>query len=171
VTSEVIARADQGLSVWCAPETLRATAESLLRGDGPGRMISADALFRRSGAGARAGRPGLGTENGRQLARFHHNQKRSSEAYELLAPVLDRFTEALPRLIFWRRPRSVRNSSHRAHWSRLSRCVLNHEPSRSRGGVHGSLLLVVAIAIWLSACRNILLWSETLHRLESVGHA
>jgi hypothetical protein len=95
VTSEAIARAEQGLSVWCAAETLRAKAEILLKGDGPpDRMTSADALFRKSLELARA-------QNARawelrtatSWARFHHNQKHSSEAYELLAPVLDRFTE------------------------------------------------------------------------------
>ncbi len=54
VTSEVVARAEQGLSVWCAAETLRAEAEILLKGDGPDRMISADSLFRRSLELARA---------------------------------------------------------------------------------------------------------------------
>jgi hypothetical protein len=34
VTSEAVARAEQGLSVWCAAETLRATAEILLKAMG-----------------------------------------------------------------------------------------------------------------------------------------
>jgi predicted ATPase/DNA-binding winged helix-turn-helix (wHTH) protein len=94
VTPEAVARAEQGLSVWCAAETLRATAEIILKGSGPDRMISADALFRRSlelarQQGARAWELRTATS----WARFHHNQKRSSEAYELLAPVLDQFTE------------------------------------------------------------------------------
>jgi predicted ATPase/DNA-binding winged helix-turn-helix (wHTH) protein len=94
VTSAAVARAEQGLSGWCAAETLRATAEILLKGDGPDRMISADALFRRSLELARAqGARAWELRTATSWARFHHNQKRSSEAYELLAPVLDRFTE------------------------------------------------------------------------------
>jgi predicted ATPase/DNA-binding winged helix-turn-helix (wHTH) protein len=94
VTSEAIARAEQGLSVWCASETLRAEAEILLKGAGLDRMISADALFRRSLELARAqDARAWELRTATSWARFHHNQKRSSEAYELLAPVLDRFTE------------------------------------------------------------------------------
>jgi hypothetical protein len=94
VTSEAVARAEQGLSVWCAAETLRAKAEILLKGAEPDRMISADALFRRSLELARAqGARAWELRTATSWARFQHNQKRSSEAYELLAPVLDRFTE------------------------------------------------------------------------------
>lgn len=94
VTSEAVARAEQGLSVWCAAETLRAEAEILLKDAGPDRMISADSLFRRSLELARAqGARAWELRTATSWARFHHNQKRSSEAYELLAPLLDRFTE------------------------------------------------------------------------------
>jgi predicted ATPase/DNA-binding winged helix-turn-helix (wHTH) protein len=94
VTSEVIARAEQGLSVWCAAETLRAKAEILLKGAGPDTMISADALFRRSLELARAqGARAWELRTATSWARFHHNHNRSSQAYELLTPVLDRFTE------------------------------------------------------------------------------
>jgi hypothetical protein len=94
VTSGVIARAEQGLNVWCAAETLRAEAEILLKGTEPGRMMSADSLFRRSLELARAqGARAWELRTATSWARFHHNQKRSSEAYELLAPLLDRFTE------------------------------------------------------------------------------
>jgi hypothetical protein len=94
VTSEAVARAEEGLSVWCAAETLRAEAEILLKGARPDRMISADALFRRSLELARAqGARAWELRTATSWARFQHSQKRSSEAYELLAPVLDRFTE------------------------------------------------------------------------------
>jgi hypothetical protein len=94
VTSDVVARAERGASGWCAAETLRAEAEILLKGAGPDRMVSADALFRRSLELARAqGARAWELRTATSWARFHHNQKRSSEAYELLAPVLDRFTE------------------------------------------------------------------------------
>jgi hypothetical protein len=57
-------------------------------------MISADALFRRSLELARAqGARAWELRTATSWARFHHNQKRSLEAYELLAPVMDRFTE------------------------------------------------------------------------------
>jgi predicted ATPase/DNA-binding winged helix-turn-helix (wHTH) protein len=97
VTSEAIARAEQGLSVWCAAETLRAKAEILLKGAGPDRpdrMTCVDALFRRSLELARAqGARAWELRTATSWARFHHDQKRSLEAYELLAPVLDRFTD------------------------------------------------------------------------------
>jgi hypothetical protein len=94
VTAEVVARAEQGLSVWCAAEALRARAEILLKGSEPDRIISAHALFRRSLELARAqGARAWELRTATSWARFHHHQKRSSEAYELLAPVLDRFTE------------------------------------------------------------------------------
>jgi len=94
VTSEAVARAEEGLSVWSAAETLRAKAEILLKGAGSDRMLSADALFRRSLELARAqGARAWELRTATSWARFQHNQKRSSEAYELLAPVLDRFTE------------------------------------------------------------------------------
>jgi hypothetical protein len=94
VTSEVIARAEQGQSVWCAAETLRAKAEILLKGAEPDRIISADALFRRSLELARAqGARAWELRTATSWARFHRSQNHSSEAYELLAPVLDEFTE------------------------------------------------------------------------------
>jgi predicted ATPase len=94
VTSEVVSRAELGLSVWCAAEALRAKAELVLKDAGPDRMICADALFRRSLELARTqGARAWELRTATSWARFHHNQKRSAEAYELLAPVLDRFTE------------------------------------------------------------------------------
>jgi hypothetical protein len=55
---------------------------------------SADALFRRSLEVARAqGARAWELRTATSWARFQHSQKRSSEAYELLAPVLDLFTE------------------------------------------------------------------------------
>ena len=94
VTSEVIARAEQGLNVWCAAEMLRVEAEILLKDAGPDGMMPADALFRRSRELARAqGARAWELRTATSWARFHHSQKRSSEAYELLAPVLDQFTE------------------------------------------------------------------------------
>jgi hypothetical protein len=94
VTSEVVARAEQGLSVWCAAGTLHAEAEILLKGVGLDRMISADALFRRSLELARAqGARAWELRTATSWARYHHNQKRSSEAYELLASVLARLSQ------------------------------------------------------------------------------
>jgi predicted ATPase/DNA-binding winged helix-turn-helix (wHTH) protein len=94
VTSEVVARAEQGLSVWCAAETLRAKADMLLKGAEPERIKSAEALFRRSLELARAqGARAWELRTATSWARFHQNQKRCSDAYELLAPVLDRFDE------------------------------------------------------------------------------
>jgi hypothetical protein len=62
-------------------ETLRAKAEILLKGAGPDRMISADALFRRSLEMAQAqGAAAWELRTATSWARFQHNQNRSSEA-------------------------------------------------------------------------------------------
>lgn len=101
VTADAVSRAERGLSAWCAAETLRVRAEMLLKGHEPDRMRSADALFRRSLELARVqGARAWELRTATSWARFHLTQKRSLEAYELLAPVLDQFTEGLTTVDF-----------------------------------------------------------------------
>jgi hypothetical protein len=92
-TKEAIARAENGLAGWCAAELLRVKAETLLRISG-GNAAIAQGLFQQSLDTAREqGALSWELRTATSLAGLWHRQRRTREAYDLLATVHGRFTE------------------------------------------------------------------------------
>jgi hypothetical protein len=93
LTHEATTRAENGLAGWCAAELLRVKALTLLRKQG-GNAPAAEALLQRSLDIAREQRA-LSWElrTATSFARLRHGQRRTPEAYDLLASVYARFTE------------------------------------------------------------------------------
>jgi predicted ATPase len=92
-TKEAIARAENGLAGWCAAELLRIKAETLLR-IGDGNAAIAQRLFQQSLDTAREqGALSWELRTATSLAGLWYQQRRTREAYDLLATVHGRFTE------------------------------------------------------------------------------
>jgi predicted ATPase/DNA-binding winged helix-turn-helix (wHTH) protein len=94
LSTEAIAHAQSAPASWHTPEILRATGELTLKKAGVSALPGAEALFRRSLAIAHR-QDALSWElrSAMSLARLLRQQGQSLEAYDLLAPVFDRFTE------------------------------------------------------------------------------
>jgi predicted ATPase len=89
-----LANADRGGERWYVPELLRIKGELLLQDAGDQADSIAEDCFRRSLEVARQqGALFWELRAATSLARLWHDQARSKEAHELLAPVYDRFTE------------------------------------------------------------------------------
>jgi predicted ATPase/DNA-binding winged helix-turn-helix (wHTH) protein len=93
LTDQAIARAENGLTGWCAAELLRVKAEALLTGPGA-RNAGAEALFQQSLEIAREqGALSWELRTATSLAQLWNAQGRAPEARELLISVYSRFTE------------------------------------------------------------------------------
>jgi predicted ATPase/DNA-binding winged helix-turn-helix (wHTH) protein len=92
-TQEVIARAENGLTGWCAAELIRVKAETLLM-KGEGTAAAAERLLHRSLDIAREqGALSWELRTATSLARLWHQQRRTRDAHDLLESVRARFTE------------------------------------------------------------------------------
>jgi len=93
ITDEIVARADRGLSGWCAAEMLRAAGERELRKDPPNR-IAAEEKFRQAlKVAALQGAIFWELRAATSLARAKQHQNRTGEALDILQPVVSRFVE------------------------------------------------------------------------------
>jgi hypothetical protein len=93
LTHEATTRAENGLAGWCAPELLRVKALTFLRKQGS-NAAAAEALLQRSlGIAREQGALSWELRTATSLARLRHGQRRTPEAYDLLASVYARFTE------------------------------------------------------------------------------
>ena len=91
-TAEAIVRAENGLAGWCAAEIMRVKAKALLCR--PGEGTAAERLLLRSlDLAAAQGALAWQLRTAVTLARLWRRQRRTAEAYELLASVHARFTE------------------------------------------------------------------------------
>ncbi|MHC8314954.1 ATP-binding protein [Pseudomonas sp. LB3P31] len=109
VDEALMLRADTGAAGWCTAEILRARGVALLTGDeagAAGDASSAEALLIRALNVARnQGALAWELRSATALAQLWQGQGRHQQAYELLAPVYERFTEgfATPDLLQVRR--------------------------------------------------------------------
>ena len=91
---EALVRSERNEDRWCFAWLLRIKGELVRLEDGPGAAAAAERHFRQALEWARRqGALGWELRAATSLARMWHNQGRTKEARELLAPVYDRFTE------------------------------------------------------------------------------
>jgi hypothetical protein len=94
LSSELIAQAQSAPANWYTAEVLRATGELTLKKDGASALPAAEALFRQSlDIAHRQDALSWELRSATSLARLLRRQGQSLEAYDVLAPVFDRFTE------------------------------------------------------------------------------
>jgi predicted ATPase len=91
---EAIVRSEMSEERWATAELLRIKGELFLSQGAPGAAAAAEGLFLQAlGWARRQGALSWELRCAASLARLWHNQSRSNEAREVLAPVYDRFTE------------------------------------------------------------------------------
>ena len=93
---EALARSERDEERWCVAELLRIKGELLLLQTGPDTVVAAEDHFRQAlDWASRQGALSWELRAATSLARLWRSQGRSKAAYQLLAPVYDRFTEGV----------------------------------------------------------------------------
>jgi len=93
---EALARSERNEERWCVAELLRIKGELLLLQTGPDAVVAAEDHFRQAlDWASRQGALSWELRAATSLAHLWRSQGRSKAAYQLLAPVYDRFSEGV----------------------------------------------------------------------------